>query len=112
LTVAKENAILQTTDIYFLELDFLDENHWGQLGQFDIIVSNPPYIPAKEKERMSKNVTAHEPYAALFVPDDNPLLFYRKIALFGKKHLTPNGKIYVETHEDYAKETAQLFAAS
>jgi release factor glutamine methyltransferase len=109
LALAKENAALHNAHINFTELDFLDETNWHILGMFDIIISNPPYIPIHEKEKLDKNVTAFEPHLALFVPDRSPLIFYEKIATFGIGHLLPNGKIYLETHEDYAKETAALF---
>ncbi len=75
---------------------------------FDIIVSNPPYIPEKEKEFMNKNVTEWEPHEALFVPDQNHLLFYRNIAEFGSQHLKQNGKLYLEIHEKYGREVKEL----
>jgi release factor glutamine methyltransferase len=109
LLVAKENAIKQDTTIRFFQTDFLNEAQWTALPTFDIIISNPPYIPINEKEKLDINVTAFEPHQALFVPDKAPLLFYEKIAGFGKTHLNQNGKIFMETHEDYAKETADLF---
>jgi release factor glutamine methyltransferase len=109
LEVAKENAALHNAHIHFLHMDFLDESAWPSLPLFDIIISNPPYIPIHEKEKLGKNVTDFEPHLALFVPDKSPLLFYEKIAAFGRRHLLPNGKIYLETHEDHAKETAALF---
>ena len=112
LAIAKENALLNNVVVNFQQLDFLDENLWGEIPSFDIIVSNPPYIPATEKELLDKNVTEYEPHLALFVPDNAPLLFYEKIALFGKKHLTANGKIFVETHENFAQATAAMFAQS
>jgi release factor glutamine methyltransferase len=111
ILVAKENASIQNTAIQFIHVDFLDESGWTNFPKFDVIVSNPPYIPLNEKEKMDKNVTAYEPGMALFVPDNDPLLFYKKIAAFGKKHLNPEGKIYLEIHEDYAKETAAVFTA-
>ncbi|MBC7889431.1 MAG: peptide chain release factor N(5)-glutamine methyltransferase [Ferruginibacter sp.] len=109
LSVAKENAISQQVDIRFLEIDFLDDAGWQHLPVFDVIISNPPYIPLNEKEKLDKNVADFEPPTALFVPDNTPLLFYEKIADFGKKHLKCYGKIYVEIHEDFAKETMQVF---
>ena len=109
LALAKENAELHNAHIIFRELDFLDESAWNSLPAFDIIISNPPYIPINEKEKLSKNVTDFEPHLALFVPTKSPLIFYEKIAVFGRNHLVHNGKIYLETHEDYAKETAALF---
>ncbi len=109
LALAKENAALHNANIHFTELNFLDETNWPSLGMFDIIISNPPYIPINEKEKLDKNVTAFEPHLALFVTDRSPLIFYEKIAAFGRDHLLPNGKIYLETHEDYAGATAALF---
>jgi release factor glutamine methyltransferase len=109
LEVAHKNAVANKTNVQINLFDFLDEKRWPELLLFDIIVSNPPYIPLKEKEKLDKNVVAYEPHDALFVPDNNPLLFYQKIAKFGRSHLNYNGKIYVETHEDYAKEVAALF---
>ncbi len=110
LQVARENAANQNAKIEFLQIDFLDETRWYNLPKFDIIISNPPYIPVNEKEKLDINVTAFEPHQALFVPDESPLLFYKKIADFSKTNLNANGKIFVETHEDYAKKTAGLFS--
>lgn len=109
LALAKENAAMHNAHINFIEANFLDESTWLVLPLFDIIISNPPYIPIHEKEKLAKNVTDFEPHLALFVPDRSPLVFYERIAAFGKEHLLPNGKIYLETHEDLAKETAALF---
>ena len=77
-----------------------------------MIISNPPYIPLSEKDKLEKNVAAFEPHTALFVPENSPLIFYEMIAGFGKKHLAKNGKIFVEIHEDFAKETAAVFEKS
>ena len=109
LKIAEENAANQQTAIQFLEVDFLDETQWIALPIFDFIISNPPYIPINQKDKLDRNVTAFEPHQALFVPDNSPLLFYEKIAAFGKTHLKTNGKVFMEIHEDYAKETAALF---
>jgi release factor glutamine methyltransferase len=109
LSVAKKNATGQGTDIEFIQLDFLDERLWSGLPGYDVIVSNPPYIPENEKSTLDKNVAAFEPHTALFVENNQPLVFYEKIALFGKEHLKPGGKIFLETHELYAAETAALF---
>jgi release factor glutamine methyltransferase len=109
LVLAKENAALHNAHISFKQTNFLDEMAWSNLGLFDIIISNPPYIPVHEKEKLGKNVTDFEPHLALFVPGNSPLVFYEKIAAFGRDHLLPNGKIYLEIHEDFAKETAALF---
>lgn len=111
LAVAKENAEANNTPVDFLQLDFLNRDEWQRLPAFDSIVSNPPYIPLHEKENLDRNVTAYEPHNALFVPDSNPLIFYEAIAAFAKMHLKQEGKIYAEVHEDYANETAAVFAS-
>ncbi|MFZ4058707.1 MAG: peptide chain release factor N(5)-glutamine methyltransferase [Ferruginibacter sp.] len=112
IEVAKENAQQYKADIKFLKLDFLDESQWDKLPLFDGILSNPPYIPLMEQSLMDKNVIAYEPATALFVPNDAPLIFYEKIAAFGKTHLQPQGKIWVEVHEDFARETAHVFSSN
>lgn len=109
LEVAKKNAFDNDTLVNFIEIDFLKEDEWKKLSIYNMIVSNPPYIPANEKEKMDKNVTEYEPGLALFVPDKSPLIFYEKIASFAKHHLATEGKIFMEVHEDYAKETAEIF---
>ncbi len=109
LSLARENATLHNAHIKFTQLDFLDEKNWHLLPVCDIIISNPPYIPQSEKEKLNKNVTDFEPHVALFVPDDSPLLFYEKIAAFGRDKMQHNGRIYLETHEDYVNEVAGLF---
>jgi release factor glutamine methyltransferase len=75
---------------------------------FDIIISNPPYIPISEKELMHKNVVEHEPSIALFTPDNDPLLFYRTILEWSQEHLNANGKVFFELHENYAQRTLEL----
>lgn len=112
LDIARANAISNKTNVQCTLFDFLDESRWPELMLFDIIISNPPYIPLKEKSNMDKNVVDYEPHSALFVPDNNPLLFYEKIAKFGRSHLNYNGKIFMETHVDYTQDVAKLFAAT
>lgn len=109
LMVAKENAAMQEVNIDFTEMDFLQSVSWKKLGIFDCIISNPPYIPLQEAFSLDKNVTEHEPHKALFVPNDQPLLFYESIAAFATAHLKENGKIFVETHENLAERTAEVF---
>lgn len=109
LIIARENASALVASVSCVPLDFLDEQQWNQLGIFQAIVSNPPYIPESEKDYLDKNVTGYEPHRALFVPNESPLVFYEKIAAFGLKHLEANGKIFMETHENFARETASLF---
>lgn len=109
LIVAKKNAEIHGVPIDFKQLDFLKEPGWQQLQTFDIIVSNPPYIRQSEENTMARNVLDHEPLLALFVPDNDALLFYRKIAAFGKTHLSEKGKIYLEINEALGKDVLQLF---
>ena len=111
LQVARKNANTFKTKIDFLQLDFLNEGQWNSLGVYDVIVSNPPYIPENGKEKLARNVTAFEPGIALFVDDNNPFLFYDKIARFAQLHLQPNGNIFVEIHEDFSKEIQEIFLA-
>jgi release factor glutamine methyltransferase len=109
LNVAKKNANSLDALVNFKQLDFLNEDSWKELSSYDIIVSNPPYIPITEKETLDKNVTEHEPGIALFVSDRDPFIFYKKIAKFSKEHLTAEGRIYVEVHENYAKDVREIF---
>lgn len=111
LSVAKQNAAANNTDIEWLLLNFLDETTTRSLPAYDVIISNPPYIPEQEKQLLDKNVTAHEPHGALFVPDNDPIIFYEKIAVFGLAHLAPGGCIFMETHESFAGKVADHFAA-
>jgi len=110
IAIATENALTHQTSIDFIQSDFLDTTNWNAIEIFDVIISNPPYIPIAEKKRMDKNVIDFEPHLALFVPDEQPLLFYEAIATFSKTHLTENGKIFLEVHENVAKEVAALFS--
>lgn len=109
LHTAINNAVTHQTEINFQLLDFLDESKWNELGTYDIIVSNPPYIKSSESKSMSEHVLQYEPHKALFVPDDDPLLFYRKIADFALLHLKPNGMVYVEINQQLGKETENVF---
>ena len=109
LDIARQNANNLNVDITFIELDFLDESNWNSLPAFDIIVSNPPYIKEDEKQEMSNNVLLHEPHLALFVPNNNALLFYKKIKKFSQNKLKKNGVIWLEINENLSDETADLF---
>lgn len=99
LRIAKLNAAFHKTMIEWVECDVLDKNQRQLLQFYDIIVSNPPYIPEQERTIMSDNVTKFEPELALFVSDDNPLLFYEIIADFAKEHLNPQGYLFFECNE-------------
>jgi release factor glutamine methyltransferase len=108
LNVARRNASQMDIRVDFVGLDFLNEPLRKQLPTVDIIVSNPPYIPAAEKEGLAPNVLLHEPHTALFVPDEDPLIFYRAIAQFGHRRLHAGGAIYLEVHEALCDEVVHL----
>lgn len=112
LSVAQKNAIENKTAIQFHQIDFLDPEQRKSLPVFDVIVSNPPYIPQKDKQEMHKNVLDHEPHIALFVADKDPLIFYRAIAEFASDHLKKDGAIYVEIHEALGNDVVNLFIES
>lgn len=103
LAIATKNAALKETDVHFLQADILDETTWPS-QTFDIIVSNPPYIPQQESHVLDKNVTHWEPHLALFVPDNDPILFYKKIGAFAKTHLHASGTLFFECHQQYVKQ--------
>ena len=109
LKIAAKNATDLQANINFKQIDFLDETLWNTLGIFVIIISNPPYIKQSESSNMSKHVTSYEPSIALFVADDDALIFYKKIALFGKSHLAKKGQIFVEINEVLGNETIAIF---
>ncbi|MBN8858388.1 MAG: peptide chain release factor N(5)-glutamine methyltransferase [Sphingobacteriales bacterium] len=109
LEVAQKNAGMQHTDITFLKADILQEAAQSSLPPFDIIVSNPPYIPASGEKEMSKNVTQYEPHNALFVPDNDPLMFYSAIAAFASGNLNANGHVYMEIHEAMGEAVKDIF---
>ena len=109
LATAQKNAVALGTDVNFILLNFLNTAEQDKLPSFDIIVSNPPYVPEKDKETMKPNVLEYEPATALFVPDNDYLVFYKAIAEFGKKHLNKAGSIYCEIHESLGKATIKLF---
>ena len=106
LKISKKNAENNDVTIQFIEIDIL--NTLTLPSTFDVIVSNPPYVRELEKEKMEDNVLAHEPHLALFVKDENPLLFYNKIADLAKNHLSKNGSIYFEINQYLGKETVEL----
>ncbi|WP_194975403.1 peptide chain release factor N(5)-glutamine methyltransferase [Aquiflexum lacus] len=106
LTVASQNASLLGANVVFRKSDILTEEI--PFKNLDIIVSNPPYVKISEKELMHGNVLKHEPHLALFVHDDDPLLFYKHIAHKAKIALKPKGRIYFEINEALGRETVNL----
>jgi len=106
LRIAKENVQRLQADVDFRQEDILHPSPTQQ--QWDVIVSNPPYICQKEAAQMESNVLDYEPHVALFVPDTDPLLFYRAIAQYALEHLKPKGRLYFEINQAYPTETTSL----
>ncbi len=108
LKVAQQNAEANGVKVNFLQHDVLQDGAETLNGPYNILVSNPPYIPQSRKPQLHRNVTDYEPAEALFVPDNDPLLFYRHIAQLAQKLLTDNGQLFFETHEDFHEETEEM----
>ncbi len=108
LATARRNAGANGVKIQFSRCDILREKPGGR---FDAIVSNPPYVRESERAAMHRNVVDHEPHAALFVPDNDPLLFYREIARWGRGTLNGGGALYFEINEAFGRQTAELLEA-
>ncbi|WP_306420477.1 peptide chain release factor N(5)-glutamine methyltransferase [uncultured Winogradskyella sp.] len=111
LEVAKYNAENNNVDITFLEADILDSRTWNSEFkdlEFDVIVSNPPYVRNLEKVEIQSNVLDNEPHLALFVDDDNPLIFYKAITEFAVNNLKQKGQLYFEINQYLGNETKQL----
>lgn len=112
LKIAKSNALLNNIDIAFIQGNILNHEDLKITVQkklsFDIIVSNPPYVPFSEKAFMEKNILDYEPRLALFVKNDMPLIFYDAICRFAKQNLNKNGKLYFEINEKYGEAVKRL----
>ncbi len=106
LAVARRNADAFKADIDLFKVDIF--TYEPAEDSFDIIVSNPPYIAESEKKDMEENVLDHEPHLALFVPDDNPLIYYSRIAEVGRKALAEEGRLYFEINPLYAEDLAKM----
>lgn len=105
LQIAKENAVNLEADVLFIEKDILKTN---DLANYDIIISNPPYVRNLEKAEIKKNVLEFEPHLALFVEDDDPLIFYRKIAQLAHQFLNVNGFLFFEINQYLGKEMEEM----
>nr|WP_315200941.1 peptide chain release factor N(5)-glutamine methyltransferase [uncultured Flavobacterium sp.] len=106
LSTAKKNAERNTVEVTFISQNILETIDLGQ--EFDIIVSNPPYVRNLEKQEIKKNVLDNEPHLALFVEDDDALIFYRKIAELAQKNLSDSGQLYFEINQYLGKEMVEL----
>lgn len=109
LDLARKNAIRHDVEVQFIEMDFLDEQNWQTLPSFDLILSNPPYIPESEYAELAPRVREFEPGTALFVPDHDPLRFYRTLSTFAKQKLSPAGALAAECHAGYAHDAEALW---
>ena len=107
LKIARENARLNKLDVTFDRADILNFEH-TKWKKYDIIVSNPPYIRESEKVDMQPNVLRYEPQKALFVPNNNPLLYYKKVLEFAKHYLKPGGMLFLEINENFGNDMKQL----
>lgn len=111
LEVAKENAENNNLDITFIKGDILDKSYWNLFFkdmEFDVVTSNPPYVRHLEKQEMKPNVLDNEPHLALFVEDNNPLVFYKSITEFAVNKLTKKGQLYFEINQYLGEETKQI----
>jgi release factor glutamine methyltransferase len=108
LRTAEDNAELNETEVNFLKLDILNFLPDNTIPKSDIIVSNPPYVTEDDKKQMHNNVTDFEPHTALFVPENDPLIFYRAIADFALVNLKPDGYLFFEINENLGNETVEL----
>lgn len=108
LLTASRNALKHNVEVDFFQHDILDEDEWSKFGPFDLVVSNPPYVRESEKALMKPNVLDNEPHEALFVPNDDALLFYRAIAKFAKLHLEAGGALYLEINENLGRDVVDL----
>ena len=106
LKIAHENAEMNKVEVDFFQTDILNTKTLPK--KYDVIVSNPPYVRELEKKQMQQNVLKYEPNSALYVNDNDPLLFYRVISQLAKKHLQPNGKLFFEINEYLADKLVQL----
>ena len=109
LKVAQKNALSLKADVHFENANILDFENPFEIREFDLIISNPPYVKENEKPEIRQNVLNFEPHLALFVTDNDPLIFYKKIAEIGLKHLNQNGCILVEINTYLGPETSEVF---
>lgn len=110
LELIKENQLFTGIEVRPVKMDALSKNYPSAEKNYDVIVSNPPYIPNADRSRMEANVLDHEPEMALFVGDEEPFIFYQRIAEESLNLLKENGWLYFEIHEDYGKEMEELLS--
>lgn len=110
LDIARANARRHNLAIHFFKHNILEHTHFD--GNFDVIVSNPPYIPLSEATNMQSQVVGHEPHVALFVPDNDPLVFYKAIIRIAQRNLKSNGRLFFEVHFKYGRAVELLLLES
>ena len=110
LETARKNAVTHNVEIHFLHHDIFKDDGAMLPDNLDIVVSNPPYIPNNEQINLHKNVVQYEPHDALFVPDENPLIFYDAISNMAQKNLREGGVLFFETHEKFHLELSAMLA--
>jgi release factor glutamine methyltransferase len=110
LHTAKQNAVINDVEVEFIEQDILNPKSELEHSKFEVIISNPPYVTLVDKAQMHQNVTGFEPHTALFVPENDPLIFYKAIADFAIKHLENKGLLFFEINENFGKETVELLS--
>lgn len=110
IELSRKSSELNEVSVHFVQADFLSLKKTNVEKKYDIIVSNPPYIKESEKTHIEERVVKFEPNEALFVPDGNPLLFYKEIIAFSLSNLNDSGKIYVEINQELSEQTRQLFS--
>ena len=109
LDIARKNSLDNQVAVDFFQCDIREASSWEKMPGLNLIISNPPYIPEKQRAQMDQHVKNYEPGLALFVPDKDPLLFYKVIGNFAKKKLLAGGKLFMELHHDFAGETGKWF---
>lgn len=108
LEIARGNAFKNQVKAEFVKADILDSSQWGFAFPYNLIVSNPPYVMLSEKQQMQPNIVDYEPHKALFVPDDDPLVFYNVILKFAKKYLRSDGSLWFEINELFGEQLKRL----
>lgn len=109
LEIAKHNAIFHDAEIQFFQLNFLDQSTWSLLHQYNVIISNPPYITAQEFLELASQVKNNEPEIALIAKHENAFIFYDRLATFGNQHLLPDGIIACELNAQHAETIQNIF---
>lgn len=108
LKIAKQNALKHNVNLVFIQADILDVQSHKNLNNYDVIISNPPYVLESDKQKMLSNVLDYEPHSALFVPDNEALIFYECIAKLATKKLNKSGLLFFEIHEKKGQETVNM----